>query len=104
MLTVFMQPRPIAHRPWRVIRRGVTNNLRASSRKSGLCSVTARCGIVSCKAEAASAGQRRKRCPTDLLVETGLLSQEALRGLVDDCLVPALVSEFLSSRVHNREK
>jgi hypothetical protein len=103
MLTVVTQERPITHRPWRVIRRGVTNNSRGSSCKSASCSATARHGIVSCKAEAASAGQqRRKGCATGLLIETGLLSQEVLCSLVDDCIVPALVSEFLSSKVHNR--
>jgi hypothetical protein len=72
---------------------------------SASCSAMAQRGIVSCKAEVASAGQQRRNGRAiDLLIEPGSLSQQAVCGLLDDCIVPALVSEFLSSRVHNREK
>jgi hypothetical protein len=100
MLTVVMQERPIAHRPRRVIRRGVTNNPRGFSSKSASCSATVQRGIVSCKAEAASSGKRHwKRGGTDLLIETGLLSQEALYGLIDDWIVPQLVERLIRASI-----
>ncbi len=96
MLTVLMQQRPIERRPWRVIRTRVTNNPRGSSCKAASCSATAQRGIVSCNAEAASSGKRRRKGrATDLLIETGVLSQEALCGLIDDWIVPHVVERLM---------
>jgi hypothetical protein len=97
MLTVVMQESPIAHRPWRVIRSGVTNNRRGLSRKSALCSATAQRGIVSCKSDTGSTRRQKRKNAAELVIDAHLFSEEVIRALIDEWIVPSNVERMISS-------
>jgi hypothetical protein len=46
----------------------------------------------------------RRRQESTVSVSPVTFASEIVRGLVDDAIVPALLSEFLRSRVHNKEE